>query len=90
MTMILMIVKSKSFMENLGHEGLNKMLDGFEDRTAEAVCTFAFCRGPGEEPIIFQGRTEVRQILSLQNLYKSNCDVQGAIVRPRGPGQFGK
>ncbi|KAJ5931276.1 Ham1-like protein [Penicillium verrucosum] len=61
----------KSFMENLGHEGLNKMLDGFEDRTAEAVCTFAFCRGPGEEPIIFQGRTE------------------GAIVRPRGPGQFG-
>lgn len=53
-------------MENLGHEGLNKMLDGFEDRTAEAVCTFAFCRGPGEEPIIFQGRTEVRQILSLQ------------------------
>ena len=49
---------SKSFMEALGHEGLNKMLDGFEDRTAEAVCTFAFCRGPGEEPLIFQGRTE--------------------------------
>ncbi|KAJ5790326.1 uncharacterized protein N7518_007337 [Penicillium psychrosexuale] len=48
----------KSFMENLGHEGLNKMLDGFEDRTAEAVCTFAFCEGPGAEPIIFQGRTE--------------------------------
>ncbi|KAJ6179135.1 hypothetical protein N7519_009596 [Penicillium mononematosum] len=54
----------KSFMEKLGHEGLNKMLDGFEDRTAEAVCTFAFCRGPGEEPI-------------------------GAIVRPRGSGNFG-
>ncbi|KAJ5193755.1 Ham1-like protein, partial [Penicillium cf. griseofulvum] len=48
----------KFFMENVGHEGLNKMLDGFEDRTAEAVCTFAFCRGPGEEPIVFQGRTE--------------------------------
>ncbi|KAJ5150529.1 Ham1-like protein, partial [Penicillium coprophilum] len=48
----------KYFMENVGHEGLNKMLDGFEDRTGEAVCTFAFCRGPGEEPIIFQGRTE--------------------------------
>lgn len=53
-------------MENLGHEGLNKMLDGFEDRTAEAVCTFAFCRGPGEEPILFQGRTEVRLLLSFQ------------------------
>ncbi|KAJ5373597.1 Ham1-like protein [Penicillium concentricum] len=48
----------KYFMENVGHEGLNKMLDGFEDRTGEAVCTFAFCRGPGEEPIVFQGRTE--------------------------------
>ncbi|KAJ5911018.1 Inosine triphosphate pyrophosphatase [Penicillium subrubescens] len=47
----------KSFMESLGLEGLNKMLDGFEDRSAEAVCTFAFCRGPGEEPLIFQGRT---------------------------------
>lgn len=60
------MIASKSFMENLGHEGLNKMLDGFEDRTAEAVCTFAFCQGPGAEPIIFQGRTEVRQIQSFQ------------------------
>lgn len=50
---------SKTFMESLGHEGLNKMLDGFDDRSAEAVCTFAFCRGPGEEPLIFQGRTAV-------------------------------
>jgi inosine triphosphate pyrophosphatase len=55
-------------MEKLGHEGLNKMLDGFEDRTAEAVCTFAFCRGPGEEPIVFQGRTEVRQIQPFQSI----------------------
>lgn len=50
---------SKTFMESLGHEGLNKMLDGFEDRSAQAVCTFAFCRGPGEEPLLFQGRTAV-------------------------------
>ncbi|KAI9924347.1 hypothetical protein ASPWEDRAFT_102492 [Aspergillus wentii DTO 134E9] len=61
----------KQFLDALGHEGLNKMLDSFEDRTAEAVCTFAFCRGPGSEPILFQGRTE------------------GAIVRPRGPANFG-
>lgn len=46
-------------MDSLGHDGLNKMLDGFDDRTAEAVCTFAFCRGPGIEPILFQGRTQV-------------------------------
>ncbi|RMJ25996.1 hypothetical protein PHISP_03133 [Aspergillus sp. HF37] len=48
----------KSFLDALGHEGLNRMLDGFEDRTCEAVCTFGFCRGPGAEPILFQGRTE--------------------------------
>ncbi|KAF4212350.1 hypothetical protein CNMCM5878_001283 [Aspergillus fumigatiaffinis] len=48
----------KHFLSALGHDGLNKMLDSFEDRSAEAVCTFAFCRGPGEEPILFQGRTE--------------------------------
>lgn len=56
----MLIVKSKSFLDALGHEGLNKIIDSFEDRTAEAVCTFAFCRGPGAEPILFQGRTEVR------------------------------
>ncbi|PLB33521.1 non-canonical purine NTP pyrophosphatase [Aspergillus candidus] len=47
----------KSFLDALGHEGLNKMLDSFGDRSAEAVCTFAFCSGPGSEPILFQGRT---------------------------------
>ncbi|KAL4902457.1 hypothetical protein BDW74DRAFT_64400 [Aspergillus multicolor] len=61
----------KSFLEALGHEGLNKMLDSFESRGAEAVCTFAFSSGPGSEPILFQGRTK------------------GAIVRPRGPTNFG-
>ncbi|KKA21853.1 Nucleoside-triphosphate diphosphatase [Rasamsonia emersonii CBS 393.64] len=47
----------KWFLEALGHDGLNKLLDPYEDKSAEAVCTFAFCRGPGEEPILFQGRT---------------------------------
>lgn len=50
---------SKPFLEALGNEGLNKMLAGFDDKTAEAVCTFAYCGGPGQEPTIFQGRTEV-------------------------------
>lgn len=57
-------------MENLGHEGLNKMLDGFDDRSAEAVCTFAFCRGPGEEPLIFQGRTAVCFYLFTEGLVR--------------------
>jgi len=50
---------SKWFLESLGHEGLNKMLVGFEDKSAQAVCTFAYSEGPGHEPIIFQGRTDV-------------------------------
>jgi inosine triphosphate pyrophosphatase len=50
---------SKWFLSALGHEGLNKLLDGFPDKSAEAVCTFAFSEGPGAEPKLFQGRTLV-------------------------------
>lgn len=49
----------KWFMESLGHDGLNKMLVGFEDKTAEAVCTFAYCK-PRKEPVLFEGRTKGR------------------------------
>ncbi|KAF3183278.1 nucleoside triphosphate pyrophosphohydrolase ham1 [Orbilia oligospora] len=48
----------KWFMQGIGHSGLNKLLAGFEDKSAEAVCTFAFSEGPGSEPLIFQGRTQ--------------------------------
>lgn len=48
----------KWFMESVGHEGLNKMLDGFEDRSAKAICTFSYSEGPGHEPIVFQGITD--------------------------------
>ena len=34
------------------------MLDGFEDRSAFALCTFALSKGPGTEPILFEGRTD--------------------------------
>jgi inosine triphosphate pyrophosphatase len=34
------------------------MLDGFEDRTAFAVCTFAYSSGPGEKISIFEGKTK--------------------------------
>ncbi|OJD12606.1 RdgB/HAM1 family non-canonical purine NTP pyrophosphatase [Emergomyces pasteurianus Ep9510] len=50
----------KWFLEALGHDGLNKLLDPYEDKSIVAVCTFAFSSGPGEEPILFQGRTEGR------------------------------
>lgn len=35
----------KWFLEKLGHQGLNKMLDGFSDRRAQAICTFAYTEG---------------------------------------------
>ncbi|EER40841.1 inosine triphosphate pyrophosphatase [Histoplasma capsulatum H143] len=50
------------FLEALGHDGLNKLLDPYEDKSIVAVCTFAFSSGPGAEPIIFQGKTEGRMV----------------------------
>lgn len=46
----------KWFLEKLGHDGLNKMLAAYEDKTAYAQCVFGFCAGPSYEPIIFTGR----------------------------------
>ena len=48
----------KWFLESCGHDGLNRMLDGFDDRTAYAQTVTAFTLGPGEEIHIFDGRTE--------------------------------
>ncbi|KAK9469334.1 inosine triphosphate pyrophosphatase-like protein [Lipomyces arxii] len=45
----------KWFMEKIGHVGLNNMLVAYDDKSAQAICTFAFCEGPGEEVKIFQG-----------------------------------
>lgn len=48
----------KWFLEKLGHDGLNKLLAGYEDKSAYALCTFSLCAGPGCEVHIFDGRTE--------------------------------
>ncbi|KAI8621049.1 inosine triphosphate pyrophosphatase-like protein [Chytriomyces sp. MP71] len=48
----------KWFLEGVGHEGLNKMLDGFSDRSAYALCTFAYMEGPGKEVHLFEGKTD--------------------------------
>ncbi|KAJ3049965.1 nucleoside triphosphate pyrophosphohydrolase ham1 [Rhizophlyctis rosea] len=50
----------KWFLDSVGHEGLNKMLVGFDDKSATAICTFAYCPGPGKEVVLFEGRTEGR------------------------------
>ena len=49
-------------MASIGHEGLNNLLAAYEDKSAQAVATFGFSRGPGHEPILFQGRTDVRSM----------------------------
>lgn len=49
----------KWFLSSVGPDGLYKMLAAYEDKSAEAVCTFAYHPGgPSDEVILFQGRTE--------------------------------
>merc|ERR1712178_283781 len=50
----------KWFLDKLGHDGLNKLLAGYEDKSAYAQCIFALSAGPGQEVRIFDGRTEGR------------------------------
>ncbi|KAL9602621.1 MAG: hypothetical protein Q9219_001765 [cf. Caloplaca sp. 3 TL-2023] len=45
----------KPFFQALGHTGLNKLLAAYEDKSAQAICTFAYSEGPGQEPLIFEG-----------------------------------
>jgi len=50
----------KWFLDNCGHDGLNRMLDGFDDKSAYAQTVVAFTAGPGEEVHVFDGRTDGR------------------------------
>lgn len=47
----------KWFLDKLGHDGLNKMLLGYDDKSAYAQCIFSYCAAPGETPLTFVGRT---------------------------------
>ncbi|KPP68829.1 inosine triphosphate pyrophosphatase-like [Scleropages formosus] len=49
----------KWFLDKLKPEGLYKLLAGFEDKSAWALCTFAFCAGKEEPVLLFRGKTEV-------------------------------
>ena len=49
----------KWFLQALGLDGLNNLLMAYEDKSAQAVCTFAYCEGPGHEVLIFEGRVHV-------------------------------
>ncbi|XP_033738847.1 inosine triphosphate pyrophosphatase-like [Pecten maximus] len=49
----------KWFLKSVGPEGLYKMLAGFEDKTACAMCTFAYSDGKKDSEIkLFVGKTE--------------------------------
>ncbi|KAF4219424.1 hypothetical protein CNMCM8980_003152 [Aspergillus fumigatiaffinis] len=48
----------KEFYSALGNDGLCQLLAAFEDKSASAVCTYAFSCGPGVEPVLFQGRVD--------------------------------
>lgn len=47
----------KWFLESCGHEGLNRMIAGFDDKSAYAETIVAFSPGPGHDPVLFNGRT---------------------------------
>jgi len=47
----------KWFQQTLGSEGLYKTLYAFEDKSATAVCTLAFCPAPHADPVLFTGIT---------------------------------
>jgi len=51
----------KDFLTKLGRDGLVKMLDGFEDKSALAVALIGYCE-PGKEAIVFEGSTPGRII----------------------------
>ncbi|GAV02399.1 hypothetical protein RvY_12970 [Ramazzottius varieornatus] len=49
----------KWFLDKLKPEGLPKLLHGFEDYSAYALCTFAYCEGSPTDPVLlFHGRTD--------------------------------
>ncbi len=89
--MALRVLGSKWFLQALGHEGLNNLLMAYDDKSAQAVCTFAYCEGPGHEPLIFEGKVKVGSLPQRKFLWRKSADSlqQGKIVPARGPITFG-
>ncbi|KAK2144991.1 hypothetical protein LSH36_713g01023 [Paralvinella palmiformis] len=49
----------KWFLTKLGPSGLHKLLHGFDDKSAYALCTFAYSDGNPDSVVqLFRGRTE--------------------------------
>lgn len=54
----------KWFVKSVGLQGLVDMLYKFDDKGAKAICTFGYCRGPGEPVELFQGITHGKIVTS--------------------------
>ena len=50
----------KWFLEKTGHTGLNNLLAAYDDKSAYAQCIFSYSAGPGNTPVVFDGRTPGR------------------------------
>jgi inosine triphosphate pyrophosphatase len=46
----------KFFQERLQSQGLYNILAAYEDKSATAVCTLAFCPAPHADPVLFTGK----------------------------------
>lgn len=57
----------KWFFDTLGNEGLVKMLHDFPDKSANALCIFAYWDGVMESPILFKGITSGEIIMPIGN-----------------------
>ena len=55
------MLNSKYFVTTLGVDQFHTLLAGFEDKSAQAICTFAYSEGPGSEPIF--SKDEQRYVL---------------------------
>ena len=53
----------KWFLESCGHDGLNRLLAGYTDKSAYAQTVVAFLPGPGEAPVLFDGRTNGKIVM---------------------------
>ena len=67
----------KWFLKSLGHDGLNRILAGYEDKSAYAQCIFCI------------GRTHSSGESSAATLQTFVGRTPGKIVPPRGPTDFG-
>lgn len=46
----------KWFVDAIGNDGLHRLLDGYEDKTAYARCILGFKKGPSAEVVLFTGK----------------------------------